>query len=422
MEIEIKLLLEEGLLSRIDITFSENGSLIASVALETLTLLLRQLDAFKDSKSIPSFSKWIPLNQETVGKSVHKENVCSTTPLKLLENIPESKTNSPSFSIALLEQAYSEQLQQLIKTVEEGFEAEQEPELCEDGVNGTYFLKNKHGKRIAVFKPQDEEGNSFHNPKKTSDSDNAVMQNLSKGIEPGQAASREVAAYLLDSQHFFHVPPTQMAAIVHPKFNGQHNDNKLKIGSLQQYVQHDGCAEDISVALFPAKEVHRIGVLDILLLNMDRHGGNILFTETEKGFTLIPIDHGFSLPDCFKGLGNAWFDWLNWTQAKQPFDEETKSFIENLDIKTYSNVLKSLGIRDESIKTMKITSALLKIAVARGLTLFDIGSLICREKLEEPSKLELMYQKASEITSTSNNETDEAEFFETLHQIMTQEV
>jgi len=165
MEIEIKLLLEEGLLSRIDITFSENGSLIASVALETLALLLRQFDAFKDSKGIPSFSKWIPLNQETVGKSVHNENVCST-PLKLLENIPESKTNSPSFSITLLEQAYSEQLQQLIKTVEEGFEAEQEPELCEDGVNGTYFLKNKHGKRIAVFKPQDEEGNSFHNPKK----------------------------------------------------------------------------------------------------------------------------------------------------------------------------------------------------------------------------------------------------------------
>jgi len=168
MEIEIKLLLEEGLLSRIDITFSENGSLIASVALETLALILRQLDAFKDSKGISSLSKWIPLNQqETVGKSVHKEECFGSNPtLKLLENIPSSKTNSPSFSIALLEQAYSEQLEQLVKTVEEGFEAGQEPELCEDGVNGTYFLKNKHGKRIAVFKPQDEEGNSFHNPKK----------------------------------------------------------------------------------------------------------------------------------------------------------------------------------------------------------------------------------------------------------------
>jgi len=421
MEIEIKLLLEEGLLSRIDITFSENGSLIASVALETLTLLLRQLDAFKDSKGISSLSKWIPLNQETVGKSVHKENVSPNPALKLLESIPSSTTDSPSFSITLLEKAYSEQLEQLVNSVKEGFEAQQEPELCEDGVNGTYFLKNKHGKRIAVFKPQDEEGNSFHNPKITSDSDNSVMQNLSKGIEAGQAAFREVAAYLLDSHHFFHVPPTQMAAIVHPKFNGQCNENKMKIGSLQQYVQHDGCAEDISVALFPAKEVHRIGVLDILLLNMDRHGGNILFTETEKGFTLIPIDHGFSLPDCSKGLGNAWFDWLNWSQAKQPFDQESKNFMEDLDVETYANALKSLGIRDESIKTMKITSALLKIGVARGLTLFDIGSLICREKLDEPSKLELMYQQATQIASTNNRGTDEA-FFEALNQIMNQDV
>jgi len=95
MEIEIKLLLEEGLLSRIDITFSENGSLIASVALETLTLLLRQLDAFKDSKGISALSKWIPLNQETVGKSVHKEYVSPNPALKLLESIPSSTTDSP---------------------------------------------------------------------------------------------------------------------------------------------------------------------------------------------------------------------------------------------------------------------------------------------------------------------------------------
>jgi len=40
-------------------------------------------------------------------------------------------------------------------------------------------------------------------------------------------------------------------------------------------------------------------VLDIRLANADRHAGNILFCkEGEEGrIVLIPIDHGYCLPD-----------------------------------------------------------------------------------------------------------------------------
>jgi hypothetical protein len=38
-------------------------------------------------------------------------------------------------------------------------------ELCEEGVGGTYFMKNKKGRRIAIFKPQDEEPFHVNNPK-----------------------------------------------------------------------------------------------------------------------------------------------------------------------------------------------------------------------------------------------------------------
>src|SRR3989338_1680909 len=38
----------------------------------------------------------------------------------------------------------------------------------------------------------------------------------------------------------------------------------------------------------------QIGVLDIRLLNLDRHLGNILVTKESNGvFNLVPIDHGY---------------------------------------------------------------------------------------------------------------------------------
>lgn len=47
------------------------------------------------------------------------------------------------------------------------------------------------------------------------------------------------------------------------------------------------------------REVRKIAILDILMLNCDRNEGNIL-VKRERGnrMTLIPIDHGLCLPDC----------------------------------------------------------------------------------------------------------------------------
>jgi len=53
----------------------------------------------------------------------------------------------------------------LLRKVIEGL-IEYQPEMCEEGLNGTYFMKDKDGNMVAVFKPQDEEGNSENNPKK----------------------------------------------------------------------------------------------------------------------------------------------------------------------------------------------------------------------------------------------------------------
>lgn len=46
------------------------------------------------------------------------------------------------------------------------------------------------------------------------------------------------------------------------------------------------------------QEVHKIAVLDMRLANADRHGGNILIRKDDNGqIELIPIDHGYCLPE-----------------------------------------------------------------------------------------------------------------------------
>lgn len=65
-------------------------------------------------------------------------------------------------------------------------------------------------------------------------------------------------------------------------------------GSLQEYVENGGSAEDMGSNSFSTDEVHRIGILDVRLLNLDRHLGNLLVQRGEDGAPhLIPIDHGF---------------------------------------------------------------------------------------------------------------------------------
>lgn len=131
----------------------------------------------------------------------------------------------------------------------------------------------------------------------------------------------------------------------------RHHFKNPKTGSLQEFIENDGCAEDFGPRVFPVKDVHKIGVLDVQILNIDRHSGlqkfkdselifqgNILIKEIDapKKFELVPIDHGFSLPD---NLEVPWFAWMNWPQAKIPFDDEVKSYINRINVEKDAQLL-----------------------------------------------------------------------------------
>jgi len=290
----------------------------------------------------------------------------------------------------------------LLTRVKEGLDF-YSAELCDEGINGTYFMKDKDGEIIAVFKPQDEEGKGSPKPQEKEEI-------IDRGIVEGEGALREVAAYLLDRDHFSGVPETLLVEIPHFKIGGK--DVGTKTGSLQQFVQNDGASWDMGPGRFPVHEVHKIGVLDLRIFNNDRHGGNILLREGPEGnYELIPIDHGLSLSPT---LQHGTFEWMMWPQAKQPFDEDTKKYIRNIDVEADAQLLNALRVRPECITTMKITTTLMKKAAAAGLSLYDIGNMASRTVLEDPSELEEMIDRARKQVS----EQDENAFLDALWIIM----
>ncbi|KFM28765.1 Phosphatidylinositol 4-kinase gamma 5 [Auxenochlorella protothecoides] len=106
----------------------------------------------------------------------------------------------------------------LIKGVVRGLRAWQEPEAAAEGFGGTYFFRDEDGARCGIMKPCDEEPLAPNNPK------GFVGRQLGDpGLKPtvrvGEAATREVAAYLLDRGHFSRVPHTVMVEISHPIFH-----------------------------------------------------------------------------------------------------------------------------------------------------------------------------------------------------------
>ena len=56
----------------------------------------------------------------------------------------------------------------------------------------------------------------------------------------------------------------------------------MKFGSLQEFVWSEGCIGDFSSDIFHQDEVHKIAILDLRLLNLDRNEENILVTSKQK--------------------------------------------------------------------------------------------------------------------------------------------
>lgn len=327
---------------------------------------------------------------------------------------------------------------ELVSRIADGFENAIPPEQAQAGFGGTYFVSDGQRRKVAIFKPCDEEPLAPCNPK------GFVGRSLGDpGLKPtirvGEAALREVAAYLLDRGHFAKVPTTLLVRASHPVFNyipGVDSSGSLdmsfstsagidtsmlpiKLGSLQEFVHHLCDTTEMGTSKFTVSDVQRIAILDIRLYNTDRHAGNILVRKVsssqsvepfkETGFELIPIDHGFCLPEA---LEPVYFEWQHWSQALMPLGPEELEYIASIDIEEEKILLrKTLPVlREESLRTMEVSTTLLKKCAAAGLSLHEIAGIMTRPHVgmdKEKSDLEKMCLEIREHVATHHEDESE---------------
>ncbi|EGR26934.1 phosphatidylinositol 3- and 4-kinase family protein, putative [Ichthyophthirius multifiliis] len=93
-----------------------------------------------------------------------------------------------------------------ITEIRKGLNQNINPKITDSGISGSYFIENQRRKKIAIFKPFDEEPYTPNNPKGYVGQ--LGQEGIRKGIRSGEQCFREIAAYLLDYDNFHNVPPT----------------------------------------------------------------------------------------------------------------------------------------------------------------------------------------------------------------------
>ena len=323
-------------------------------------ITVRTWSTIKDIKDLIQQSLDIPARSQrlffgplmTSGKelpnhrSLHDVGIDSSGQTILLD-IKDATTLPSSSSIAFLQRevrsdvvisssvidATPKPLKQLVQSARRALALGLKPEFILEGSGGTYFLHDPRKVKIAVFKPADEEPYAENNPR-------GYLQQagpdvfLRRGIVPGEACIREVAAFMMDHSGFSGVPMTTLVEARHPTFSTNGSRLKVseggasigahsisgnsrssstlakKVGSFQEFVRCECSMDDLSPSMISVDQVHKIAVLDIRLMNADRNSANLLCRRrSDNSMELIPIDHGF----CLRSVADvSWMD-VGWT-------------------------------------------------------------------------------------------------------------
>lgn len=292
---------------------------------------------------------------------------------------------------------------QLISRVSQGIANGHTPKVFQDGTSGSYLmLGESKSEPVALFKPNDEEPYTPHNP-------NGMIgevgdRSLRPSIASGQGYVRELAAFLLDHKAAAGVPTTTTAEINKSLFENQ-LATQPKLGSLQQWIPGTSEISDYGPSLFNVQQVQMIALLDMRILNLDRNDGNILVKKASNGdgYRLIPVDHAMAFPDSLKQLDLAFCDWcwLDWAQVKQETHPAVVEYFNSLDIDADMALLQEQAstLPQEALDLFWASHHVLKAGINEGLTLHEIGSIFARQKLSRPSAFERLCQQAIALTA-----------------------
>ena len=302
----------------------------------------------------------------------------------------------------------------LLRRVRDGFEHQGKPRLTEDGTGGVYILTGVKQDPVAVWKPSNEEAFAPANPRgyTADESPGMYLQHpdspMRGGFVVGNGFLHERAIFLLDQNSA--IPAGVPTAVIAKAKVGGVNKMPTEVsrcdrvprrcvvdqpvGSLHQYKEHDGTADDYGVKILNKEQLQRIALLDLRTLNADRHSANILVAmkkhdgKMEEGDgNLIPIDHAFCLPDYLQ-LEQTTLDWMHWPQAKEKLCDEFVDLVNQIDIEDDVELMRETGIAESSIVTLQIGTSMIKTGCSLGLSLSKMTQFCVRKDPEVPSALE----------------------------------
>ncbi|KJP89683.1 hypothetical protein AK88_00643 [Plasmodium fragile] len=329
------------------------------------------------------------------------------------------------------QKSYPPFFENILHDIKLAFKKNISPKLTMDGTGGTYLLFNSQKKICSVFKPLDEEAFAPFNPRGYEGK--MYQEGFRSGVLSGEGASREIAAYILDNNYnnFSSVPCTIMVEACNPHFNNKsklkyvdHENNlKWKCGSLQEFVDSRESVGNYDYKQFSIRDIHKIAILDIRVMNLDRNDGNILVSPLKSlkdscnqflyrnnrslgttdedilkrivtidkkpsRYSLIPIDHGLIMPHIMD-VAEIDLVWFEWPQTKVPFDDEELEVIFTFDPdKDAEKIRNKLLIREDCIRTMRVCTRLLQIGARMHLNLHEIAKISTRKSIDEESVLE----------------------------------
>ncbi|CAD6199541.1 unnamed protein product [Caenorhabditis auriculariae] len=272
-------------------------------------------------------------------------------------------TSPSSDESAACASKYDKQIKQMIKESDEKFNevfrcAQEailegvQPQLIPEGSSGSYFVYNKDGETIGVFKPKDEEPFAALNPKWPKFFQR-VLCFCCFGracLIPNTGYLSEAGASIVDEMfHFNVIPKTRVVKLASPSFFYSRCCGRTEIrpkeGSFQLFVKGYESAAAVfarwnydSSLLSKEQEskflfmFQKMCILDYVIRNTDRHPDNLLIKHIPGGdLEIAVIDNGLAFPvkhpECTSLFRTFPFRWGTMDWAKADWDEDLRTAV-----------------------------------------------------------------------------------------------
>ncbi len=275
------------------------------------------------------------------------------------------------------------------------------------------------------------------------------------GGPPGSEVAREALAgraanLLVDHLGInLDMPETHVVKLPSHLTDGAQDDQPLTC-SVQEFRPSGRSLKDLGpkeLEDLDQSQVHGIMVLDTIILNGDRHSGNIMVDENDN---LVPIDHGEGfvenskegLERISKALGGPYNAMLRVPSAHEPMSEKTVEKLKAFDSTAFGDTLKNDrdvvssvhpemqdGISDDAIEMSRRSAEFLKIGAGIGLSpaaiQVAIGSYarqLFDPSLDEDSFQRLAEEIANKVATTQETIKDVCTMPDSMYAVLCQAV